>query len=119
MASASELKKLTEDGKQAFAAGQYDSAVSMFGSAADGYASLDDKLNAADSMCYQAEKMLADFGSKITAELRGRIEAALRRIDEGRYGICLACGGALGLQRLRGRMLGGCQEPCPRGPGRY
>jgi RNA polymerase-binding transcription factor DksA len=29
------------------------------------------------------------------------IDAALRRIEEGRYGICLACGGPLGLQRLR------------------
>ncbi|HEY6096311.1 MAG TPA: molecular chaperone DnaK [Gallionellaceae bacterium] len=41
-----------------------------------------DKLNAADSMCYQAERMLADFGEKITAELRGRIEAALRETRE-------------------------------------
>ena len=29
-----------------------------------------------------------------------RIEAALRRIDEGRYGICDACGGAIGAQVL-------------------
>ncbi len=29
------------------------------------------------------------------------IEAALRRIDEGSYGRCEACGGAMGLQRLR------------------
>lgn len=29
------------------------------------------------------------------------IDAALRRIDEGRYGTCLACGGPMGLQRLR------------------
>ena len=28
------------------------------------------------------------------------IEAALRRIDEGRYGICDACGGAIGAQVL-------------------
>jgi RNA polymerase-binding transcription factor DksA len=33
------------------------------------------------------------------AELN-RIEAALRRIDEGRYGICDACGGAIGAQVL-------------------
>ena len=37
-----------------------------------------EKLNAADSACYQAEKMLADFSDKITAELKGRIEQALR-----------------------------------------
>jgi hypothetical protein len=29
------------------------------------------------------------------------IEAALLRIQEGRYGTCLACGGPMGLQRLR------------------
>lgn len=29
------------------------------------------------------------------------IDDALRRISEGRYGTCLACGGALGLQRIR------------------
>jgi molecular chaperone DnaK len=33
-------------------------------------------LNAADSMCYQAEKTLADFGNKLTDELKGRIETA-------------------------------------------
>lgn len=29
------------------------------------------------------------------------IEAALARIKDGRYGVCLACGGPMGLQRLR------------------
>jgi RNA polymerase-binding transcription factor DksA len=29
------------------------------------------------------------------------IDAALARISEGRYGECLACGGPMGLQRLR------------------
>ena len=29
------------------------------------------------------------------------IEAALRRIEEGSYGTCETCGGALGLQRMR------------------
>jgi len=29
------------------------------------------------------------------------IDAALRRIGEGRYGVCEACGGPIGLQRLR------------------
>lgn len=29
------------------------------------------------------------------------IDAALARIQEGRYGTCLACGGPMGLQRLR------------------
>ncbi len=29
------------------------------------------------------------------------IEAALQRIQDGRYGTCLSCGGPMGLQRLR------------------
>ena len=29
------------------------------------------------------------------------IDEALRRIHEGRYGTCLACGGPIGLQRIR------------------
>ena len=29
------------------------------------------------------------------------IDAALSRIEEGRYGACLSCGGPMGLQRLR------------------
>lgn len=29
------------------------------------------------------------------------IEAALRRIEEGSYGRCIACGGPMGLQRIR------------------
>jgi RNA polymerase-binding transcription factor DksA len=29
------------------------------------------------------------------------IDAALMRIQEGRYGTCLSCGGPMGLQRLR------------------
>ena len=37
-----------------------------------------ERLNAAESTCYQAEKLLADFSDKIPAELKGRVEAALR-----------------------------------------
>jgi molecular chaperone DnaK len=37
-----------------------------------------DALNACDAMCYEAEKTIADFGDKLTAELKGRIEAARR-----------------------------------------
>lgn len=33
------------------------------------------------------------------AEL-ARIEAALRRLDEGEYGICLACGEPIAVKRL-------------------
>ncbi len=49
MSTASEMKKLSDDGKQAFEAGQYESAVQMFQSAAEGYAALNDELNAAEA----------------------------------------------------------------------
>lgn len=48
MMTPSELQKLTEEGKQAFEAGQYEPAVSKFEAASDGYASLNDKVNAAE-----------------------------------------------------------------------
>ena len=35
-------------------------------------------LNAADAMCYQAERTIADFGDKLTEDLKGRIETARR-----------------------------------------
>jgi len=38
--------------------------------------------NAADSSCYQAEKMLAEHGAKMTPEYKGKIEAALRQVRE-------------------------------------
>jgi molecular chaperone DnaK len=41
-----------------------------------------EKLNAADSLCYQAEKTLADFGSKLSDDLRQKIESALRETRE-------------------------------------
>ncbi len=37
-----------------------------------------EKLNNADSICYQAERTLADYGAKLSEDLRGRVEAALR-----------------------------------------
>jgi molecular chaperone DnaK len=39
-------------------------------------------LNAADALCYEAEKTLAEFGDKLTDELKGRIEAARRETRE-------------------------------------
>ncbi len=39
-------------------------------------------------------------GDSVRIEL-AEIDEALGRIDEGRYGTCLSCGGPLGLQRLR------------------
>jgi tetratricopeptide (TPR) repeat protein len=48
MPTPSELKKLTEDGKLAFEAGNYESALRTFESVADGYAALNDEANAAE-----------------------------------------------------------------------
>ena len=39
--------------------------------------------------------------SEIVRRELAEIEAALLRIQEGRYGTCLNCGGPMGLQRLR------------------
>lgn len=50
MVTLSELTKLSDDGKQDFQAGQYEPAAQKFQAAADGYASLNDKLNAAEMM---------------------------------------------------------------------
>ncbi len=39
--------------------------------------------------------------SEVVRRELAEIEAALLRIQEGRYGTCLSCGGPMGLQRLR------------------
>jgi RNA polymerase-binding transcription factor DksA len=39
--------------------------------------------------------------SQLTRRELEDIEAALRRIDEGSYGSCEACGGPMGMQRIR------------------
>jgi molecular chaperone DnaK len=39
-----------------------------------------DKLNNADAICYQGERFLADFGDKVAAEARARIESHIRDI---------------------------------------
>ena len=41
-----------------------------------------DKINAADSMIFQTEKQLKEFGDKIPADKRGRIETALSSLRE-------------------------------------
>ncbi len=41
-----------------------------------------DKLNEADSTCYQAEKMLADFALKLTDEVKKRLEEGIRSVRE-------------------------------------
>jgi molecular chaperone DnaK len=37
-----------------------------------------DKLNNADSICYEAERLLGEFSEKITADMKSKIESALR-----------------------------------------
>lgn len=41
-----------------------------------------DKLNEADSISYQAERMLSDFGNKLTEDLKKRIETSLKETRE-------------------------------------
>jgi molecular chaperone DnaK len=41
-----------------------------------------DKVNAADSLVYSSEKNLKDYGDKLPAEKRAKIEAALERLKE-------------------------------------
>jgi RNA polymerase-binding transcription factor DksA len=43
----------------------------------------------------------AEPRSEVVRRELAEIEAALLRIQEGRYGTCLSCGGPMGLQRLR------------------
>lgn len=48
MATESDLQKLSANGKLAFESGEYESAVAMFETSAQGYASLNDQVNAAE-----------------------------------------------------------------------
>ena len=41
-----------------------------------------EKLNNADALCYQAERTLADFGPKLSEDMRRRVETALRETRE-------------------------------------
>jgi molecular chaperone DnaK len=41
-----------------------------------------DALNEADAVCYQGEKMLADFSDKLTDEMKSRIEKGVRETHE-------------------------------------
>ena len=46
------------------------------------------------------ESVAEPIGDQARREL-AEIEQALRRIEEGRYGMCQACGGPMGMQRIR------------------
>jgi RNA polymerase-binding transcription factor DksA len=47
----------------------------------------------------EAEEVLEDLGAAGLLEIR-MIEAALRRIEDGTYGICVSCGDPIGEERL-------------------
>lgn len=49
---------------------------------------------------FDYEAALEPLSEVVRREL-AEIDAALTRIAEGKYGTCLACGGPMGLQRLR------------------
>jgi RNA polymerase-binding transcription factor DksA len=49
---------------------------------------------------YDTEALPEPTGEEARREL-AEIEAALQRIEKGSYGTCLACGGPMGLQRMR------------------
>lgn len=47
----------------------------------------------------ESDEMLEELGSVGLVEVR-MIEAALKRLDEGTYGICVSCGEAISDERL-------------------
>lgn len=61
-----------------------------------------EQLNAAEAACYQADRLIADFSEKLTAELRDRIRAAARDTREAisRKDARLATQRAEALQKL-------------------
>lgn len=58
MISQTELAKLGEEGKQAFQGGEYQAAAQKFEAAAEGYAALNDKINAAEMKNNQSVALL-------------------------------------------------------------
>jgi molecular chaperone DnaK len=61
-----------------------------------------DKLNNADSICYQAERLLAEFSEKITADMKSKLEASLRETREAitRHDAALATEKSEALRKL-------------------
>jgi hypothetical protein len=49
---------------------------------------------------FDTEALPAPAGEEARREL-AEIDAALQRIEQGSYGNCMACGGPMGLQRMR------------------
>jgi RNA polymerase-binding transcription factor DksA len=65
---------------------------------------------------YDTEALPEPAGEEARREL-ARIDAALERIEQGSFGTCQACGGPLGLQRMRAipeaRYCVGCSGQVP------
>jgi molecular chaperone DnaK len=77
-----------------------------------------EKLNSADSIAYQAERTLADFGERLSAEQRERIESAMREVRKAvtKRDVELASQGAKTLQTVlqdAGKTLYGQATPPP------
>ena len=53
-----------------------------------------------DEACHTAERELAIRNLEHISDQLEDVEAALRRIEDGTYGICLHCGGDIGRERL-------------------
>ncbi len=65
---------------------------------------------------FDTEALPEPAGEEARREL-AEVEAALQRIEQGSYGTCLACGGPMGLQRMRAipeaRYCVGCSGQLP------
>lgn len=65
---------------------------------------------------FDTEALPEPAGEEARREL-AEVEAALQRIEQGCYGTCLACGGPMGLQRMRAipeaRYCVGCSGQLP------
>jgi molecular chaperone DnaK len=61
-----------------------------------------DRLNAADSVAYEADKLLAEFGEKLSADQKGKIEGSLRELREAisKHDAALATERSEALKRL-------------------
>jgi hypothetical protein len=71
---------------------------------------------AAGSHWFDTEALPEPAGEETRREL-AEIDAALERIEQGSFGTCLACGGPMGLQRMRAipeaRYCVGCSGQSP------
>jgi DnaK suppressor protein len=56
---------------------------------------------AAKNRYNELKKMLEERRRELLSEVQGRIDAALRRLEEGTYGDCFECGDQISEARLR------------------